>query len=161
MKKKSSASLLLKICILFTTVILLSSFLLYCLTISKEQQETFKPVEVKLANVDRKDSLRTANVPVIDTDAKAVIKQQVVPTALKAISPSSPVQVTTGETIHFIHIPKCGGTTMTTLLREIQCKADSERNKDCCLNPGFCDWHAHRRCSTIMGCINHFPNRFD
>jgi len=61
--------------------------------------------------------------------------------------------------IHFIHIPKCGGTTMTTLLRQIQCHADPVANADCCLNPGFCDWHAHRRCSTIKGCINHFPQR--
>lgn len=62
--------------------------------------------------------------------------------------------------IHFIHIPKCGGTTMTTLLRQMQCAADPVNNADCCLNPGFCDWHAHRRCSTIQGCINHFPNRY-
>jgi hypothetical protein len=61
--------------------------------------------------------------------------------------------------IHFIHIPKCGGTTMTTLLRQIQCDVDPTINADCCLNPGFCDWHAKRRCSTIKGCINHFPQR--
>lgn len=61
--------------------------------------------------------------------------------------------------LHFVHIPKCGGTTMTAVLREIQCVRDTSLNKDCCLNPGFCDWHAHRRCGSIKGCINHFPNR--
>lgn len=68
-------------------------------------------------------------------------------------------QAQNGE-IHFIHIPKCGGTTMTTILRQIQCAVDPVQNADCCLNPGFCDWHAHRRCSTIKGCINHFPQRY-
>lgn len=62
------------------------------------------------------------------------------------------------DEMHFIHIPKCGGTTMTAVLRQFQCQRDPERNKDCCTNPGFCDWHAMRRCSTIKGCINHFPN---
>ncbi len=61
--------------------------------------------------------------------------------------------------IHFVHIPKCGGTTMTTVLRQIQCVLNPVKNVDCCTNPGFCDWHAHRRCESIKGCINHFPNR--
>lgn len=61
--------------------------------------------------------------------------------------------------IHFIHIPKCGGTTMTTVLRQLMCNVDEVKNKDCCTNPGFCDWHAFRRCAPIKGCINHFPNR--
>jgi hypothetical protein len=63
------------------------------------------------------------------------------------------------QEIHFVHIPKCGGTTMTAVLRQIQCNLDPVTNADCCLNPGFCDWHAHRRCKSISGCINHFPNR--
>lgn len=63
------------------------------------------------------------------------------------------------DELHFIHIPKCGGTTMTAILRQFQCQRDPEKNKDCCTNPGFCDWHAMRRCATIKGCINHFPNR--
>lgn len=61
--------------------------------------------------------------------------------------------------LHFIHIPKCGGTTMTSILRQIECALNPVKNADCCLNPGFCDWHAKRRCSVIQGCINHFPNR--
>ena len=60
--------------------------------------------------------------------------------------------------IHFIHIPKCGGTTMTVVLRQMQCVIDPVKNVDCCTNPGFCDWHAKRRCATIQGCTNHFPN---
>lgn len=59
--------------------------------------------------------------------------------------------------LHFIHIPKCGGTSMTSILRQVACEVDTERNEDCCTNPGFCDWHAHRRCASIKGCINHFP----
>ena len=61
--------------------------------------------------------------------------------------------------IHFIHIPKCGGTTMTAILRQVVCQLDKVKNSDCCINPGFCDWHAHRRCASIRGCINHFPER--
>jgi len=63
------------------------------------------------------------------------------------------------EEIHFIHVPKCGGTSMTSALRAIQCHINPKQNSDCCRNPGFCDWHANRRCATIKGCINHFPNR--
>ena len=66
----------------------------------------------------------------------------------------------TGVTdIHFIHVPKCGGTSMTSILRKIACSIDSNRNQDCCTNPGFCDWHAMRRCASIKGCTSHFANR--
>jgi hypothetical protein len=41
--------------------------------------------------------------------------------------------------IHFIHIPKCGGTTMTIILRQMQCNRDPEKNKDCCTNIGSFD----------------------
>jgi hypothetical protein len=61
--------------------------------------------------------------------------------------------------IHFVHIPKCGGTTMTAVLRQVQCELNPVTNADCCKNPGFCDYHAFRRCESIKGCINHFPNR--
>lgn len=61
---------------------------------------------------------------------------------------------------HFVHIPKCGGTSMTAILREVACSLDPERNIDCCTNPGFCDYHALRRCASIKGCINHFPQRY-
>jgi hypothetical protein len=61
--------------------------------------------------------------------------------------------------LHFIHIPKCGGTSMTGILRQVACQNDKIRNDDCCTNPGFCDFHAHRRCASIRGCINHIPQR--
>ncbi len=48
---------------------------------------------------------------------------------------------------------------MTSVLRELACAMDPERNVDCCSNPGFCDWHAFRRCESIRGCTNHFPQR--
>ena len=38
--------------------------------------------------------------------------------------------------MHFIHIPKCGGTSMTTILRDVACSIDPTRNRDCCINPG-------------------------
>ena len=62
--------------------------------------------------------------------------------------------------IHFIHIPKCGGTTMTAVLRMMMCEINPIKYQDCCLNPGFCDHHAQRKCVAIKGCMNHFPNRF-
>lgn len=61
--------------------------------------------------------------------------------------------------IHFIHIPKCGGTTMTAILREMQCARDSKLHADCCTNPGYCDWWSKQRCESIKGCTDHFPNR--
>ena len=66
---------------------------------------------------------------------------------------------TGGFDMHFIHIPKCGGTSMTSILRQVACQVDKSRNDDCCTNPGFCDFHAHRRCASIRGCINHIPQR--
>ena len=38
--------------------------------------------------------------------------------------------------MHFIHIPKCGGTSMTAILRDVACRIDQGRNNDCCTNPG-------------------------
>lgn len=60
--------------------------------------------------------------------------------------------------LHFIHIPKCGGTSMTAVLRHITCQINQTKNQDCCTNPGFCDWWAHRRCAAIKGCTDHFPH---
>lgn len=90
----------------------------------------------------------------------ASVVQTVVPTMKPSLPPVPAMpQNFDFDEMHFIHIPKCGGTTMTAVLRQFQCQRDPEKNKDCCTNPGFCDWHAMRRCSTIKGCINHFPNR--
>lgn len=62
--------------------------------------------------------------------------------------------------LHFIHVPKCGGTTMTSILRQMMCDMNSTANVDCCTNPGFCDHRANRKCAAIRGCINHIPNRY-
>lgn len=143
MKKKGKTSTIVKICLLFTAVILVSFLGLFWL--SSKHKETTEPIlEVPSPFQSKENGENTNQTHSPEKDR--------VPKPLN-------VAVTKDDKIHFIHIPKCGGTTMTTLLRQIQCTADPIRNSDCCLNPGFCDWHAHRRCSTIMGCINHFPNR--
>ena len=61
--------------------------------------------------------------------------------------------------LHFMHIPKCGGTSMTAVLREVMCDVDPVRMSDCCTNPGFCDMGSNRKCAAIKGCVNHFANR--
>ena len=69
-----------------------------------------------------------------------------------SLSPLKPWKKKKGAIdLHFIHIPKCGGTSMTAILRQVLCQIDPERNIDCCTNPGFCDWHAFRRCEAIRG----------
>lgn len=85
-----------------------------------------------------------------------------VSTPIPIISPNSPLYAkNNGQmyNIHFIHVPKCGGTTMTAALRQVMCELDRKKNHDCCTNPGFCDHNSQKRCSVIKGCINHFPNR--
>jgi hypothetical protein len=146
-------SLTLTLCIVFVSIMLLLSVLLYML-----------PTE-GLAEANYSSGAPVTTTTPVSTTSEPV-KGVGTHIADKSSGPGSgetgkqlAQSAWDGDTIHFIHIPKCGGTTMTTLLRQIQCAADPVRNADCCLNPGFCDWHAHRRCSTIMGCINHFPNR--
>lgn len=110
--------------------------------------------------------------PLTTTPALAIVKTPVISSVVATpVSPPSSSSVPAVEiatdppikrfpNIHFIHIPKCGGTTMTVVLRQMQCTIDPVANADCCLNPGFCDFHAKRRCATIHGCTNHFPNRY-
>lgn len=62
-----------------------------------------------------------------------------------------------GIDFHFVHIPKCGGTSMTAILRQMACNIDTTRNEDCCTNPGFCEHNDGRRCAAIKGCVNHLP----
>ena len=56
-------------------------------------------------------------------------------------SPLEPFRKRNGSfDIHFIHVPKCGGTSFTAVLREVACKIDGSRNNDCCTNPGTADY---------------------
>ena len=53
------------------------------------------------------------------------------------VSPLQPFTKKKGAfDIHFIHVPKCGGTSLTSILREVACHIDPSRNNDCCTNPG-------------------------
>jgi hypothetical protein len=80
---------------------------------------------------------------------------------VKRVSPLEPFKKPNGSIdLHFIHIPKCGGTSMTAILRQVVCQVDPVRNVDCCTNQGFCDWWAFRRCASIRGCTDHFPQRY-
>ena len=55
----------------------------------------------------------------------------------ESFSSMQPYNKGNGSTqLHFIHIPKCGGTSMTAILREVACKANPVENVDCCTNPG-------------------------
>jgi hypothetical protein len=57
----------------------------------------------------------------------------------------------------FIHLPKCGGSSLSVLLRQYMCDRDPVANRPCC-DPGAC--HKTRRtCPAISGCIGHEPNR--
>lgn len=60
----------------------------------------------------------------------------------------------------FVHVPKCGGTAFTSLLRKIQCHRNSTAHPDCCRNPGSCYIKGFRRCISILGCVSHFPRRY-
>jgi hypothetical protein len=89
-------------------------------------------------------------------------KDKILATSLPLVSPNSPLIPGNKQQqyhVHFIHVPKCGGTSMTTVLRQMMCQVDPVRNRDCCLNPGFCEHQSNRKCSVVKGCINHFPNR--
>jgi len=60
--------------------------------------------------------------------------------------------------IHFVHIPKAGGTTFSKVLRRMMCTRNNatEATLDCC-TPGFCDIQKGITCQNIHGCTNHIP----
>ena len=67
---------------------------------------------------------------------------------------------------HFVHVPKCGGTTFTTILRRASCRLltlystahslPPSPPADCCTNPGYCE-NPNRLCASVSGCQNHLP----
>ena len=105
------------------------------------------------------DTVSTSNREEILSSAAPILLPEIVVPGIALNTAKRNRNSQEGDDFHFVHIPKCGGTSMTTVLRQIACRLDPTRNKDCCTNPGFCDWHAMRRCLAIKGCINHFPNR--
>ncbi|GMI59473.1 hypothetical protein ScalyP_jg4579 [Parmales sp. scaly parma] len=69
--------------------------------------------------------------------------------------------------IHVVHVPKCGGTSLSSTLRRASCilSSDSEPSSfplvgsDCCVNPGPCERNDQRTCDKILtGCHNHIPD---
>ena len=60
---------------------------------------------------------------------------------------------------HFVHVPKAGGTAMTTVLRRMACEMNNANSHslDCCYYPGYCDKIQNRTCMNIASCINHHP----
>ena len=122
------------------------------IVISNDVTQMHFPKLENASHVDQAIAARTSP-PLTDVKPKATTSK------LLADSPLLSKKKDQKFSIHFIHVPKCGGTTMTTALRQVMCEVDPIKNRDCCINPGFCDHNSNRRCSVIKGCINHFPNR--
>eukprot|EP01041_Mallomonas_annulata_P003839 gene3839-7645_t len=124
----------------------------YSPTIDKKENMYTPDIELESENT-KTDEIYNSNIP------------QSISYSIKKLENTAAITVTQTESkfmpseMHFVHIPKCGGTSMTAVLREVACHLDPAKNEDCCTNPGFCDWHAKRRCKMIKGCINHFPQR--
>mmetsp|Transcript_17121 Transcript_17121/g.22207 ORF Transcript_17121/g.22207 Transcript_17121/m.22207 type:complete len:421 (+) Transcript_17121:67-1329(+) len=58
-----------------------------------------------------------------------------------------------------IHIPKAGGSALTTVLRRFACEANQGKANACCEPPGFCQKAKgkNRLCPVILGCHGHEP----
>lgn len=89
---------------------------------------------------DVKKSINIRGFTGSPTDQVDIVTELIVePTMANPLvkSPLEPFSKKNGSyDIHFIHIPKCGGTSMTSILREVACTIDPSRNNDCCTNPG-------------------------
>lgn len=91
-------------------------------------------------------NIRTNRLPSVEIPAVEAVtvdtsntkaSQSIVELTPLEISPLEPYSKKKGSfDMHFIHIPKCGGTSMTAILRDVACKMDPLRNVDCCTNPG-------------------------
>lgn len=100
------------------------------------------PTKFKIVPILEKEIVLETQTPLLETKApnKIVEKAEIEATNNHYELPVHPYYDKTdkkrGFDVHFIHIPKCGGTSMTAILREVACKLDPSRNKDCCTNPG-------------------------
>ena len=57
---------------------------------------------------------------------------------------------------HFTHVPKCGGTALSSALRRFMCVRNGvDEEMDCC-HPGSCD-NRRSPCRAILGCTDHVP----
>ncbi len=128
-------------------------------TISPKDEQAVPVITPTNAPVTVK-SIRTANPSPIIFEQKHELYEQCPGIKYPEAQALLPFKKTKGSfDMHFIHVPKCGGTSMTAILREIACKMDPNRNTDCCTNPGFCDWWTFQRCASIRGCTSHIPQR--
>jgi hypothetical protein len=147
--------------ILFCCLSLVAFITIILLNISgtEDTNEKIPPV----INVISTGTINEKIPPVINVISTGTIIDNFIPVIshnYTSIASKKNLNMNFPDQIHFIHIPKCGGTSMTAILRQVQCNNDLIKHADCCINPGFCDWHAFRRCESIKGCINHFPQRF-
>jgi len=72
---------------------------------------------------------------------------------------------------HFVHMPKCGGTALSAVMRRMLCVRNTPdflrpantsaivtyEEIDCCIDPGTCDPPQDRKCNAIFGCHGHAP----
>ena len=140
------------------------------LTTGKQQTISLRPENTIISipiQVIKKEPEIAVTKPIEQTPPTPPLKED--PTTKKQVEPlggietqqlvNAPKPDLSWPNIHFIHIPKCGGTTLTAILRAMQCVRDPILHKDCCTNPGYCDWWSKQRCESIKGCTDHFPNR--
>jgi hypothetical protein len=114
------------------------------------------PTKFKTVPIFEKEIVLKTQTPLLETKVSNKIekKAEIEATNIHYELPVHPYYDKTdkkrGFDVHFIHIPKCGGTSMTAILREVACKLDPLRNKDCCTNPGA---YMHV-CMCIQICMN-------
>ncbi|KAJ1461677.1 hypothetical protein M885DRAFT_558114 [Pelagophyceae sp. CCMP2097] len=90
------------------------------------------------------------------------------PDGLRCYTPPRPLEAKNGtlwapvsgkQVVIFVHVPKCGGTALSAVLRRLACAANGI-GSECCVHPGFCQkgkGDVHRVCPEILGCHGHLP----
>jgi hypothetical protein len=115
-------------------------------------------LEKKTVSESQITPLETRLPLLVKIDQKVKTKATIIPYKLPVHPYYDKSDKKRGFDVHFIHIPKCGGTSMTAILREVACKLDPSRNEDCCTNPGayriiyiyvFTDMYRHISIYTI------------